>query len=1173
MSPSAKSSSAYAYPIQAPAEPPPEPADREARTAALLSALEERILVLDGATGTAMQSVELTADHFGGPDLEGCNEMLCLISPQVVDGVHESYLAAGADIVETNTFGGTPLVLAEYDQAHRAYEINRVAAEIARGACARHDRPGRTHFVCGSIGPTTKAISVTGGVTFQELVDNFRLQAQGLMAGGADYLLVETCQDTRNIKAALLGLEQAFEWAGWRIPVAVSATIEPTGTMLAGQDAEALAVSLLHADLLYVGLNCATGPGLMADHLRTLSELCRTRVACVPNAGLPDEEGQYQEGPEHFREVFGRFLDSGWLNLVGGCCGTTAEHVSTLAELVADYRPRRIPVHQRPLVSGLEAVELTADNRPLLVGERTNVLGSRKFKRLIAAGEIEQAAEIGRGQVKAGAQIVDVCLQDPDRDELRDMELFLDQLMKLIKVPVMIDSTDAEVMERSLTYCQGKAILNSINLEDGRSRFEAVVPLAQRFGAALVVGLIDEQGMAVSVERKMEVAHRSYRILTEEMGVAPEDIWWDALVFPCGTGDEAYLGSAAGTIEGVRRLKAELPHTRTILGVSNVSFGLPTAGREVLNSVFLYHATRAGLDTAIVNTQRLARYAEIPEEERKLAEALIFLDPGDVAGGDAAVEAFTAHFRDRSAMTPRQPREELELAERIARSVVEGSKIGLEDDLAQALEDERWPEPLAIINGPLMDGMKEVGRLFNDNQLIVAEVLQSAEVMKAAVAFLEPHMERSDGSSRGKVLLATVKGDVHDIGKNLVDIILSNNGFEVVNLGIKVPSEVLIQAVEEHRPDVLGLSGLLVKSAQQMVTSAGDLQAAGISVPMLVGGAALTRRFTHKKIAPAYGALCTYAKDAMNGLRLVERLLEPSERVELEREVAEQAAADQAAEAPGKGSSSAGPRRQVAVSRDVDIPRPPDLGRHSRELDLDEVWALLNPQMLFAKHLGLKGSVAKLAAAGDEKYRKLERLMDELKDFCRGGGMSCQAAWRFYPARAEGNTLMLLEPDSDLAAARWELPRQDGDGLCLTDYVLDDDHVAVFVTTAGAGVREQVEEWKQQGEYLKSHGLAALALETAEAAAEWVHRELRRSWGVADPEGLSPKDLFACRYRGKRYSFGYPACPDLGGQRQLFAALAPEDIGVELTDGDMMDPEASVSALVFHHPEARYFGV
>jgi 5-methyltetrahydrofolate--homocysteine methyltransferase len=1162
-----------ASPFDVPA--PPRLSDLDLRRVALFQALEERVLVLDGATGTAFQAMDLTAEDFGGPELEGCNEHLVASRPEAVAAVHEGYLAAGADIVETNSFGSTPLVLAEYGLEARAFELNRRAAEIARTACARHDRPGRLRFVAGSMGPTTKALSVTGGVTFEELQQHFRVQALGLMAGGADYLLLETCQDTRNVKAGLLALEAAFAGAGWRLPVAVSVTIETNGTMLAGQDVEALVTSLLHADLLYLGLNCATGPELMRDHVRTLAGLARTRVACVPNAGLPDEEGHYGESPADVSRVLGDFLERGWLNLVGGCCGTTPAHIEALARVAAGRRPRPVVDHQRCLVSGIEAVELTGENRPLLVGERTNVLGSRKFKQLVAAGAWEQAAEIGRAQVRGGAQIIDICLQDPERDEIADVEAFLERLVRLVKVPIMIDSTDAEVMERALAWCQGKSILNSINLEDGLERFEKVVPLARRYGAALVVGLIDEEGMAVSLERKLAVARRSHAILTEEMGVRSEDIWWDALVFPCGTGDAAYVGSAAATVEGVRALEAEMPETRTILGISNVSFGLPPAAREVVNSVFLYHCTQAGLDAAIVNSERLARYAEIPEEERRLAEHLLFVEAGDLAGSEAAVAAIVAHFRGRAAGAGGTPRQELPLEERLARAVVEGSKQGLEEDLATALADPRWADPLAIINGPLMTGMDEVGRLFNDNQLIVAEVLQSAEVMKAAVSFLEPHMERSGENSRGRVILATVKGDVHDIGKNLVEIILSNNGFHVVDLGIKVPSERLIQAVREHRPDVIGLSGLLVKSAQQMVLTAGDLAAVGIDAPLLVGGAALSRRFTHRKIAAAYQGLCTYAKDAMDGLSLVERLLDPTRRPALEEEVARRRAADSEGEAPvGEAAPAVVAAAGSTVRRDLPVPPPPDLARHVATLALDPVWEQLNPQMLYGKYFGLKGSVRRLAEQGDRKYWQLRGVIAELEDLAREGAMEAKAVWRFFPAEARGELLSLFDPDSGDPVARWELPRQSaGERLCIADYVLPGDHVALFVTTAGHGVRERAEAWKREGEYVKSHAWSALALETAEAAAEWLHMELRRQWGFPDPPQMTPQQRFAARYRGRRFSFGYPACPDLEGQRALFAALAPEEIGVELTEGDMMDPEASVSALVFHHPDARYFGV
>jgi 5-methyltetrahydrofolate--homocysteine methyltransferase len=551
---------------------------------------------------------------------------------------------------------------------------------------------------------------------------------------------------------------------------------------------------------------------------------------------------------------------------------------------------------------------------------------------------------------------------------------------------------------------------------------------------------------------------------------------------------------------------------------------------------------------------------------------------GDKAAGEAAVAAYTEHFRGRSPTAGRPPRTELPLDQRLARAVVEGSKVGLEDDLAEALRDcgagRRWPDPLALINGPLLAGMDEVGKLFNANQLIVAEVLQSAEVMKAAVNFLEPHMEKQEGNGRGKVLLATVKGDVHDIGKNLVDIILSNNGFQVVNLGIKVPSEQLVQAAREHRPDVIGLSGLLVKSAQQMVITAGDLAAAGVDTPLLVGGAALTRRFTHQRIAPAYGGFCTYAKDAMHGLELVDRILDKAKRPGLEAEVQRVRDEDLALAAEKAAACRSEELGVSNVRRDLVPLPPPDLERHVEVAPLREVWAQLNHQMLYSKYFGLKGTIKKLSEARDPKFLMVEGVVDELKALALEGALEVKVAWRFFPAEGEGNRLRLLDPARGSLVAEWELPRQpSGERLCLADYVLPGDHVALFVTTAGRGVRERAERWKEQGEYLKSHGWASLALESAEAAAEWLHMRLRAAWGFPDPPTMQPGDRFAARYQGRRYSFGYPACPDLAGQRQLFAALAPEEIGVHLTDGDMMDPEASVSALVFQHPDAKYFAV
>jgi len=835
----------------------------------LARALADRILVLDGAMGTMIQAAGLTAADFGGDRYDGCNEHLNLTRPDVIRSIHAAYLEAGADCISTNTFGCAPYVLAEYGLAERVHEITLAAARLAREAAG--DR-----FVIGAMGPSTRSITVTRNVTFDEVLTGYEVQAAALLEGGVDALLLETAQDTLNVKAAAIGVLRARRAAGRDdVPLMVSATIEPMGTMLAGQGVEALYVSLQHLGLFSIGLNCATGPEFMTDHLRSLAAMATCWTSVYPNAGLPDERGQYGETAQSLALKLARFVEQRWVNFVGGCCGTTPDHIRAIARLVAG-RPPRVPATAEPQgVSGIEVLYPTEDNRPIFVGERTNVIGSRKFKELVVADRFEDAAEIGRAQVRAGAQVLDVCLANPDRDEPTDMDRFMRELTRRVKVPLMIDSTDAAVLELALRHSQGKAIVNSINLEDGEERFERVAPLLKRYGAAVVVGCIDEdkqQGMAVTRHRKLAIAERSHELLTRKYGIPARDLIFDPLVFPVGTGDANYVGSAVETIEGLRAIKARFPECKTILGISNVSFGLPPAGREVLNGVFLYHCTKAGLDYAIINTERLERYPSIPADERRLAEDLL-----EHRGADP-VAAFAAHFRERrkAAVT----RETLPLDERLARYIVEGSRDGLLEDLDLKLRDTR---PLDIINGPLMRGMDEVGRLFNDNQLIVAEVLQSAEAMKAAVAHLEPHMEKSESSTRGAIVLATVKGDVHDIGKNLVEIIFGNNGYRIINLGIKVPPEDLIAAYRTHKPDAFGLSGLLVKSAQQMVVTAQDLKAAGIDIPLFVGGAALTRKFTATRIAAEYGGVTLYAKDAMEGLDLANQLFSAVTRDRLVR--------------------------------------------------------------------------------------------------------------------------------------------------------------------------------------------------------------------------------------------------------------------------------------------------
>ncbi len=1152
---------------------------RKERVSALIAAFENRVMVLDGAMGTAIQDLNLTAEEFGGKEYEGCNENLNLTRPHLIEEIFETYLEAGADIITTNTFGATPLVLNEFELSHVAKELNKQAASIARRVADRYSTQETLKFVAGSIGPTTKAISVTEGITFDELIENFKVQVEGLYEGGVDYFLIETCQDTRNTKAALMAIDALQK----ELPIAVSGTIEPMGTMLAGQTVEALATSLEHLDLLYLGLNCATGPEFMTDHIRTLAQMSPFRVGCVPNAGLPDEFGNYLETPEIIAKVLKNFGEKNWLNLIGGCCGTTPKHIEALVDIAKNLKPH-VPVQDTTSrLSGIDVLEVTDEKRPLLVGERTNVIGSRKFKRLINEGKINEACEVAKKQIKNGAHIIDICLANPDRNELEDIEVFLSEVIKKVKVPLMIDSTRQDVIDRALTFSQGKAIINSINLEDGEKRFAEVIPLAKKYGAALVVGTIDEdpdQGMGVTRERKLEIAKRSYDLLVHKYGMSPKNIYWDPLVFPCATGDEQYVGSAEETIESLRLLKKEFPDTKTILGISNVSFGLPPAGREVLNSVFLYHCTQAGLDLAIVNTEKIERYASLSDKEKELSDNLIFNK-----GSDPIAE-FASYFRGKKSREKRNTTN-LSVEERLANYIVEGSQEGLVEDLQVMLKKN--VKPLKIINGPLMKGMDEVGRLFNKNELIVAEVLQSAESMKAAVNYLEPLMEKKETSQRGKMILATVKGDVHDIGKNLVEIIFSNNGFEIINLGIKVPPEELIRAAHEHKPDLIGLSGLLVKSAQQMVVTCHDLKTADVKIPILVGGAALSRNFVDRQISKAYSGFVDYAPDAMSGLELAKTLVNEKTFQRHQEDVRNRRENLSAQSEKQKNQKAYPAIRSKEVEIIQDIPVAPDGDRHVlKDTSLDMIWKYVNPLMLYTKHLGIKAALVKLWSKGlTEDLKKSEEGQKSLKIFEAVSSvreeykekLKPKAVYQFFGTNSQKNRLHIFQLGSEKLLKTFDFPRQQREnGLCLSDYALPvrlgiQDNIALFVTSVGEGIRETADTLKQSGQYLKCHALQALALELAEGYAEMLHAHIRKIWGYPDPVDMTMMSRFQAKYRGKRYSFGYPACPCLEDQVHLFDLLKPESIGVKLSEEFMMEPEASVSAIVFHHPSAKYYSV
>jgi len=1152
--------------------------------------------------------------------------MLNDFAPQIVKAVHRAYLEAGADIIETNSFNGSPIVLEEYGIRQRARALARRSAELAKEAIEewrgeKVREGGGNDFrplVMGSMGPGTRSISVTGGVTFDEIEAAYYDYSAGLIEGGADLLVLETQQDTVNVKASLAGIRRAMRDLRRTLPVGLSVTIEPSGSMLAGQTIEALYHTFSGFDLAFLGLNCATGPAAMTDHIRALARISRFPVSVWPNAGLPDVDGHYCDGPDVFLDAIGRFAREGWVNIVGGCCGTTPDHIRALKEAVS--RPEvkvRVPVGgsqnaeetdnaasagnglagHYPALAGAEALVVEPDNKPVYIGERTNTIGSRKFKRLIGEGRIDEAAEIGREQQRSGALAIDLCTADPDREELTDFLAVLRPLLRKVRVPLLIDTTDTAIVEAALKTIGGKPAINSVNLEDGGARLRKVASLARDYGASLICGLIDDdpvQGMAVTVPRKLEIAGKIHNILCGGFGLPEADIIFDPLVFPAGTGDPNYLGSAEATIDGVRAVKERFPHCLTILGISNVSFGLPPAGREVVNSVFLYLCAKAGLDMAIVNTQGLKRYPTIPPEEVELAARLL------MTGSSEAIAEFTAHFRTAKVSSSADEWAGLSADEQVSRAVVEARKTGLEANLTELLTRMG---PLEVINGPLLKGMDEVGRLFADNRLIVAEVLESAEVMKTAVEFLKPHFPPgASGAVKGRVILATVKGDVHDIGKNLVDMILSNNGFEVINLGIKVPPETLIEAAREHQPDIIGLSGLLVRSAQQMVDTASDLRVAGIDLPVLVGGAALSKKFTLARIAPAYGGPVFYADEAMDGLALANQIVEPARRRVLEAEwkrlrdnevnananakVNVDALARNGRESPGTGSA--------VQSRwlPTDVPVPPDKGEHIlTNITIDDVWPYLNEQMLYGKHLGVKGITRKLLEGRDPKLLKLREHVEEVVKVAAAEGIYApKAVYQWFRAVPDGEQIILNREDpenteKDTAESSvisllrsFSFPRQQGRaGISAVDWIRPPDeggdHVCLFVTTAGIETSTKAAQMRKEGRLLASLILQAVAIELAEATAEWVHRRIRTEWGFPDDPALSVADLFRTKYRGIRLSFGYPACPQLEDQAPLFELLKPERIGVELTEGYMMHPEGSVTAVVFHHPAGQYYAL
>jgi 5-methyltetrahydrofolate--homocysteine methyltransferase len=1142
------------------------------------AALNERVLVFDGAMGTMLQAADLSLDDY--QQLEGCSEILCVTRPDVVKGVHAAYFEAGADAVETNSFGSTAIVLGEYGIADRVVELNQAAARLARDVADDFATDGRPRWVVGSMGPGTK-LPTLGHTTYDTLRATYSDQAFGLLDGGADVLLVETCQDLLQLKAAVAGAFAGMRRAGRKVPLMAQVTVETTGQMLLGSDIAAAlaAVEPLGVDL--IGMNCATGPAEMGEHLRHLAQHARMRLSCLPNAGLPElRDGRpwYPLTPAELAEAHTRFVAEFGLSVVGGCCGTTPEHIRQVVEAVGGHQPvPREPVHEPGLSSLYQAVPLDQDITYLTVGERCNANGSRKFRDQMLEGDLDGMVRIAKDQIREGAHVLDVCVDYVGRDGVPDMDVLAERLAQQSTMPIMLDSTQADVIEAGLKRLGGRAIINSINLEDGENRMDAVCPMARQYGAALVALLIDEEGQARDVEWKLRVAHRIHDLATRKYGLDSEDLVFDALTFPLGSGQEDLRGDAIATIEAIRRIKAELPGTRTILGVSNVSFGLSPAARQVLNSVFLHEAREAGLDAAIVSPARILPMHRIDEEQRRVALDLVYDRRRD---GYDPLQVFMALFEGKEATRSASAEDlaALPIDERLQRRIVDGVRPGLDADLEEALESR---SALVIINEVLLAGMKTVGELFGAGEMQLPFVLQSAEVMKAAVALLEPHMDKADQGGKGRIVLATVKGDVHDIGKNLVDIILTNNGYTVHNLGIKQPIASIVEKAKEVEADAIGMSGLLVKSTVVMRENLEELNARGLDAyPVLLGGAALNRTYVEGDLRQLYKGRVFYCRDAFAGLRVMDQLREEKVAgVAVEKEPVR--APRVAARAAARGPAPVPDTDEVArsdVATDVPVPTAPFLGesRVVKGVPVRDIAAYLNESALFRGQWQLRPTGGKDGWRHTLETEARPRLRALLDEAIAEQILRPAVVYGYYPCNADGNELIVWRDDGS-EWLRFDFPRQRRDRrLCLADYFRplssgERDVVAFTVVTMGRAASEATARLfaaDRYREYLELHGVT---VEMAEALAEYWHKRIREELGIADQDADDLEQLFDLGYRGARYSFGYPACPDLEEQTKIFELLQPERIGVELSEEFQLHPEQSTSAIVVHHPEAIYF--
>ncbi|HWU37275.1 MAG TPA: methionine synthase [Candidatus Acidoferrum sp.] len=1140
--------------------------------------LRERVLVFDGAMGTSIQDRNLSPDDFDGKD--GCNEILVLTRPHIIRDIHASFLAVGCDAVETNSFGASRLVLGEYDLADRAYEINCAAARLAQEVAADFSTPEHPRFVVGAMGPGTRLPSL-GQIAFDDLVAMYSEQSRGLMDGGADVLLVETCQDILQAKAAVIGCQDGMRRAGERLPLMVQLTMESTGTMLLGTEIGAALTALEAYDLDGIGLNCATGPQEMAEHISYLGRHSRKVISCLPNAGLPKMEGgraKYLLTPEELAAFHKSFVEEHGVGIVGGCCGTTPDHLKRVVEVIGQRAPLPRAPEYVPAASSLYlAAPFRQDQSFLIVGERTNANGSKKFRDLLLVGDYDGMVSMAKEQAKEGAHVLDVCVDYVGRDGMSDITEVVRRFVTQSTLPLVIDSTEAPVIEAALKRIGGRAVINSVNLEDGeQGRPARIFPMARRYGAAVVCLLIDEEGQARTVEWKMRVAHRLHDLAINRYGLEASDLIFDALTFPLGSGQADLRKDGVATLEAIRRIKRELPGVFTILGVSNVSFGLKPAARQVLNSVFLHLAIEAGLDAAIVNAQRILPMNRIDPKQLEVARQLIFDERQD--GYDPLAEFMGLFEAAGARKTVAASDVAWTLEERLKARIVDGERPGLEGLLDEALKKY---DALTIINDLLLDGMKAVGDLFGSGQMQLPFVLQSAEVMKAAVSYLERFMVRAEDQSKGKIVLATVKGDVHDIGKNLVDIILSNNGYTVVNLGIKQPIHNIIEAALEHRADAIGLSGLLVKSTLVMKENLEELNARDLwRLPVILGGAALTRGYVEEDLRAIYQGDVFYAGDAFDGLRLMEEIVS--------REVAE---------VPGRESGLALPRRahpptttppvelptgvKSDVRTDVPIPKAPFFGaRVVTEIPLAEIFAFINEVALFRTQWQFHRGKGPREKFDDLIQHHVRPIYERMKARCEAEQiLQPRVVYGYFPCQSQGNDLIVYAEDGQTPKVRFTFPRQPGGRhLCIADFFASVDSgrmdvLGCMLVTVGRRASEVTRELFEQHNYTEYLYLHGLSVEAAEALAEGWHKRMREELGISGEDSPDLTRIFRQGYRGSRYSFGYPACPNLEDQAKLFTLLEPERIGVELSEEFQLDPEQSTSAIVIHHPEAKYFNI